>query len=43
MSDFAIIDKVLNNMSHTMHSARSLYKLMSTYLEMDVFRTQSKI
>ena len=42
MSEFMIIDRVLN-MSHTMHSARSLYKLMSTYIEMDVFRTLSKL
>ena len=42
MSEFAIIDRVLN-MSHTMHSARSLYKLMNTYWEIGVFRTLSKI
>ena len=30
MSEFTIIDRVLN-MSNTMHSARSLYKLMNTY------------
>ena len=32
ISEFTIVDKVLN-MSHTTHSARSLYKLMSTYWE----------
>ena len=42
MSEFAIIDRVLN-MSHTMHSARSLYKLMNTYWEIGVFRTLPKI
>ena len=29
MSEFAIIDRVLN-MSHTIHSAKSLYKLTNT-------------
>ena len=33
MSEFTIIDKVLNNY-HVIHSARSLHKLMSTYWEM---------
>ena len=33
MSEFSIIDSVLN-ISLTIHSARSLYKLMSTYWEM---------
>ena len=42
MSEFTIKDRVLN-MSHTMHSARSLYKLMNTYWEIGVFRTLSKI
>ena len=42
MCEFAIIDRVLN-MYHTIHSARSLYKLMSTYWEIGVFRTPSKI
>ena len=37
MSEFTIIDKVLN-MYHTIHSARSLYKLMNTYGEIDVFK-----
>ena len=41
MSAFTIIDRVLN-MSHTMHSVRSLYKLISTYWEMGVFRTLSR-
>ena len=30
MDEFTIIDRVLN-MYHTINSARSLYKLMSTY------------
>ena len=42
MSDFTIIDRVLN-ISHTIHSARSFYKLMSTYWEMSVFKILSKI
>ena len=42
MPDFTMIGRVLN-MSHTMHSARSLYKLMSTYQEMGVFSTLAKI
>ena len=29
--------------SYTIHSTRSLYKLMSTYWKIDIFRTQSKI
>ena len=32
MSEFTIIDRVLN-IYHTIYSARSLYKLMSTYSE----------
>ena len=40
-SEFMIIDRVLN-MSHTIHSASSLYKLMSTYWEMGAFRTLQK-
>ena len=35
MSEFTIIDRILN-MYHTLHSARSLCKLLSTYLE--IFR-----
>ena len=42
MSEFTIIDRVLN-MSQTIHSARSLYKLMISYWKMSVFRTMSKI
>ena len=42
MSEFKIIDRVLN-MSQKLHSARSLCKLMSTYWQMGVFRTFSKI
>ena len=42
MSKFTIIDRVLN-MSHTIHSTRSLYKLMSTYCEIGVFKTLLKI
>ena len=38
MSEFTIIDKVLN-MSHVIHSARSLYKLMSNYWKMGESRT----
>ena len=37
MSESTVTDKVLN-MSHTAHSRRSRYKLMSTYWEMGVFR-----
>ena len=40
MSEFTIIDKVLN-MYHTIHSARSLYKLMNTYGEIDVFKKKN--
>ena len=40
MSEFKIIDKVLN-MHHTMHNARSLCMLMSTYWETSIFRIQS--
>ena len=32
MSEFTIIDRVLN-VYHTIHSARSLYKVISTYRE----------
>ena len=42
MSEFTIRDRVLN-IYHTIYSARSLYKLMSTYWEVGVFRTQSKV
>ena len=35
MSEFTIIERVLN-MYHTIHSVRSLYKLMSTYCEISV-------
>ena len=42
MYEFTMIDRALN-MSNTIHSARSLYKLISVYWEMDVFRTLSKI
>ena len=35
-------DRVLN-IYHTVHSARSRYKLISTYWEIGVFRTGSKI
>ena len=38
MSEFTIIERVLN-MYHTIHSARSLYKLMSTCWEIGLFRT----
>ena len=38
MSEFTKIDRVLN-MYHTIHSARSLCKLMSIYWEISVFRT----
>ena len=31
------------NMSHTIHYARSLYKLGATYWEMGIFRTFPKI
>ena len=42
MSEFTIIDRVLN-MYQIIHNARSLYKLMSTFWEIDLFRTWSKI
>ena len=42
MSEFLIIDKFLK-MYHTMYSARSLYKLISTYSEIGVFRIRWKI
>ena len=42
ISEFTIIDKLLN-MYHTIHRTRSLYNLMSSYWEIRVFRTQSKI
>ena len=42
MSEFTIIDRILN-MHHTVHIARSLYKLVSTYWEIVVFRTRSKM
>ena len=42
MSEFSIIDRVLN-MYHTIHSTRSLFKLMSTYREIDVSRTKIEI
>ena len=42
MSESTIIDRVLN-MYHTIHSARPLYNLMSTYWEVGVFRNRSKI
>ena len=41
-SKFTMIDRVLN-MYHTIHSARSFCKLMSTYWEMGVLRAISKI
>ena len=39
LCEFTVADRVLN-MSHTIHT---LYKLMSTFWEMGVFRTLSKI
>ena len=42
MSKFTIIDRVLI-MYHTIHSTRSLSKSMSTYWEINIFRTQLKI
>ena len=39
MSEFTIIDRVLS-MYYTIYRARSLYKLMSNYLEIGVFRTR---
>ena len=40
--EFLIIDRVLNK-HYTIYSTRSLYKLMSNYWEMGVFRNRSKI
>ena len=37
MSELTIINVVLS-MSHTIHSARSLYRLTSTFWEIDVFK-----
>ena len=42
MFEFMII-KMFLNMCHTIHSPRSFYKLVSTYWEIGVFRTMSKI
>ena len=42
MSEFTIVDRVLN-IYHTIHSARPLYKLMSTYWEIGLFITLLKI
>ena len=42
MSEFTITYRVLN-IYHTIISARSPYKLMSTYWEISVFRFRSKI
>ena len=42
MPEFAVIERVLN-MSHTIHSVKSHCRLRSTYWEMGVFRTLSKI
>ena len=42
MSEFTTTDMTLN-MSHIMHCARTLYKLISTYWEMGIFRALSKI
>ena len=42
MSEFTIIGKVLN-MYHTIHSAGSLYKLMNTYGEIDVFKKKKTV
>ena len=42
MSEFTIIDRALN-MSNTIQSERSPYKLMSSYWKMGVFRTLSNI
>ena len=41
MSEFTIMDRVLN-MYHAIYSAGSLYKLMSTYWEIGMFRTLSE-
>ena len=42
MSQFVVIDRILN-MYHTVHRARSLNKLISTYRGIDIFRTWPKI
>ena len=42
MSESTMIDRVLN-IYHTIHSARSLCKLMNAYWEIGVFRMRSKI
>ena len=42
MSEFTIIDRILN-IYCTVHGVRSLCKLMSTYWEINVFRTWSKM
>ena len=42
ISELTIIGRVVN-MYHTIHSARLLYKLMSFYWEIGVFRVWSKI
>ena len=42
MSEFTIIDTVLN-ISHIIHSVRLLYKFMSLFWEMAVFRTLLKL
>ena len=42
MFEFMILERFVN-MYHTIHSARLFYKLMSSYWEMGVFRTLSKI
>ena len=41
VSEFTIIERVLN-MYHTIYSTRSLFKLMSTYSEVDIFRILSE-
>ena len=41
VSELTIINRVLN-MCHTIHSAASLFKLIITYWEIDLFRTRSK-
>ena len=42
MTEFTITDRVLN-INYTIHGARSLYRLMSTYSEIGLCRTWSKI
>ena len=42
MFEFTTIDRVLN-MYRIIHSAKSLYKLMSSYSEIGVFKNRSKI